>query len=311
METVLITGGTGLIGKALTHHLIKKNYQVIILTRKLPSTRQTPANISYALWNIKEKKIDTQAIQKADHIIHLAGAGVVDKRWTRAYKKEILDSRIQSSALLIQALQQNNNKIKSIVSASAIGWYGADEATQQGNNGFVETAPAATDFLGATCRLWEGSIEPAAQLNKRVVKIRTGIVLSNDGGALPEFKKPLKFGIAGILSKGKQIISWIHIDDLCRIYIEALQNQQLSGAYNAAAPTPVSNKTLTLELASRLKGKFFIPVHIPAVVLKLVLGESSVEVLKSCTVNCEKIKQAGFIFLYPSIEAALNQLCNE
>jgi NAD dependent epimerase/dehydratase family enzyme len=112
METVLITGGTGLIGKTLTHQLIKKNYRVIILTRKLPSTQQTHANISYALWNIEEKKIDTQAIQKADHIIHLAGAGVVDKRWTRAYKKEILDSRIQSSALLIQALQQNNNKIK-------------------------------------------------------------------------------------------------------------------------------------------------------------------------------------------------------
>ena len=310
METVLITGGTGLVGKALTGHLIKKGYHVIILTRKKPAGNAS-TNAGYALWNIQDKTIDIDALQKADHIIHLAGAGVVDKRWTNAYKKEILNSRTQTSALLIQALQQNKNKVKTIVSASAIGWYGADDEAERNGKGFTESAPAATDFLGETCRLWEQSVEPAGQLGKRLVKLRTSIVLSSDGGALAEFKKPLRFGIAGILSNGKQIVSWIHIDDLCRIYVEALQNQQLNGSYNAVAPHPVSNKILTLQLAARIKGKLFIPVHVPAFVLKLMLGESSVEVLKSCTVSCEKIKQAGFTFLYPSIEAALGQLCNK
>ena len=236
---------------------------------------------------------------------------MVDKRWTHAYKKEIQDSRIQSSALLIQAMQQYENKIKTIVSASAIGWYGADGEDQKNGKGFTEANLPAADFLGETCKLWEQSIEPAEQLGKRVVKLRTGIVLSNNGGALAEFKKPLTFGIAGILSKGTQMVSWIHIDDLCRMYVEALKNEQMKDSYNAVAPSPVTNKTLTLELASDLKGKLFIPVHVPAFVLKMMLGESSVEVLKSCTVSCEKIKQAGFTFLYPSIEVALGQLCNK
>jgi len=311
METVLITGGTGLVGKALTAQLVKKGYSVIILTRKLPSGNNSQPQIKYALWNVKANTIDAEAIRKADHIIHLAGAGVVDKRWTAAYKKEIADSRTQSSALLITAMKEHSNKIQTVVSASATGWYGEDGRQQKGSKGFIESDPPAEDFLGETCRLWEQSIEPAEQMGKRVVKIRTGIVLSNDGGAFAEFKKPLSFGIAGILGNGTQTVSWIHIDDLCRIYVEALQNKQLAGSYNATAPTPVTNKTLTMQLAARLKGKLFIPVHVPAFVLKLMLGESSIEVLKSCTVSCEKIKQAGFTFLYPSIEAALAQLCSE
>lgn len=309
MQTVLITGGTGLVGKALTQRLLKKGFRVIIFTRQLPAAAATEG-LEYAIWNVKERKIDVAAIQKADHIIHLAGAGVVDKRWTAAYKKEIQESRTQSSALLVETLQQNANKVQSIVSASAIGWYGADTAGSI-QKGFTETDPPDNNFLGDTCRLWEESIEGAAALGKRVVKLRTGIVLSNEGGALAEFKKPLKFGLATILGSGKQIVSWIHIDDLCRLYIEAIQNTNLAGTYNAVAPSPVSNKTLTLELAKIMRHKFFIPVYVPSFVLKIMLGESSIEVLKSTTVSCDKIKQAGFAFLYPSIEAALTQLCKE
>ena len=306
MQTVILTGGTGLIGKPLTQRLIKKGFRVIILTRKIPAAVATEG-IQYALWNVKEKKIDIAAVQKADHIIHLAGAGVMDKRWTAAYKKEIQDSRTQSSALLIETLQQNENKVQTIVSSSAIGWYGHDtEESMQ--NGFTETDPPDKSFLGETCRLWEESIDAATLIGKRVVKLRTGIVLSNDGGALVEFKKPLKVGLATILGSGKQTVSWIHIDDLCRMYIHALQNQNLQGAYNAVAPSPVSNKTLTLELAKIIRKRFFIPVYVPSFVLKIMLGESSVEVLKSTTVSCEKIKQSGFAFLYPSVEAALMQL---
>ncbi len=308
MQTILITGGTGLVGKALTKRLVKKGFHVIVLTRKLP-VQNDEKNIEFALWDVAKKNIDIAAVQKADHIIHLAGAGVVEKRWTAAYKKEIQQSRIQSSILLIETLKQHENKVQTIVSASAIGWYGADEGPQQ--IPFTETAKPDTAFLGETCRMWEESIDAATVLNKRVVKLRTGIVLSNAGGAYAEFKKPLRFGVATILSSGKQIISWIHIDDLCRIYIEAILNIQLSGAYNAVAPAPVSNKTLTLELAKSQRGKFFVPMHIPAFILKIILGESSIEVLKSCTVSCEKIKKTGFTFLYPSIESAIKQLCSE
>lgn len=307
METVLITGGTGMIGNAITNHLLADGYKVIILTRQLPAKKNSIPFVKYALWNIDKQTIDIAALQQADYIIHLAGAGVVDKKWTAAYKLEIKNSRTQSSKLIIQALGNNANKVKAIVSASAIGWYGAGAAKQE--KAFVETDAAASGFLGETCQLWEQSIEPVEALQKRLVKLRIGIVLSNDGGALPEFKKPVRFGVAGILGSGNQVVSWIHIDDLCRLFINAIENNQLSGSYNAVAPNPVTNKTLTIELAKKMKGKFFIPLHVPAVVLKIMLGDRSVEVLKSATVSNEKIVKTGFTFLYPTIGLALKQLC--
>lgn len=310
MQTILLTGGTGLVGKALSQRLLKKGFRIIILTRKIPVNATPTEGVQYALWNVKEKKIDVAAVQKADHIIHLAGAGVVEKRWTASYKQEILESRTQSSALITDTLKKHENKVQTLVSASAIGWYGADTPASLAT-GFSEDAPASNDFLGDTCMQWEQSVDEATAMGKRVVKLRTGIVLSNDGGALTEFKKPVKFGLATILGSGRQMVSWIHIDDLCRMYTEAVQNPHMQGAYNAVAPHPVSNKTLTLELAKMVKGKFFIPVYAPSFALKLILGESSIEVLKSCTVSCQKIKQTGFAFLYPTIEPALQQLCKE
>ncbi|MBC7508158.1 MAG: TIGR01777 family protein [Ferruginibacter sp.] len=309
MQTVLITGGTGLIGKAITTLLTNKGYHVILLTRKAPKEKSDAPNIDFALWDIKKRTIDISALQKADHVIHLAGAGVVDKKWTAAYKKEILESRTESSKLLITTLKNNSNKVKTIVSASAIGWYGED-AVKDGKV-FVETDAAATGFLGETCRLWEQSISQFEAPGKRLVKLRTGIVLSNNGGALAAFKKPIIFGVAGILGNGKQVVSWIHIDDLCRMYIVAIENDLLSGVYNAVAPEPVTNKTLTIELANTMKGKFYIPLHVPVFILKIMLGERSLEVLRSTTVSCTKIQQTGFIFLYPTIKTALKQLCSK
>ena len=309
MQTVLITGGTGLIGKAITTLLTDKGYHVILLTRKAPKEKSDAPNIDFALWDIKKRTIDISALQKADHVIHLAGAGVVDKKWTAAYKKEILESRTESSKLLITTLKNNSNKVKTIVSASAIGWYGED-AVKDGKV-FVETDAAATGFLGETCRLWEQSISQFEAPGKRLVKLRTGIVLSNNGGALAAFKKPIMFGVAGILGNGKQVVSWIHIDDLCRMYIVAIENDLLSGVYNAVAPEPVTNKTLTIELANNMKGKFYIPLHVPVFILKIMLGERSLEVLRSTTVSCAKVQQTGFTFLYPTIKTALKQLCSK
>ncbi len=307
-QTILITGGTGMVGKALTQALVKKGYKVIILTRNTSGKKQHDS-VVYAAWNVTKQQIDMAALQEADYIIHLAGAGVVEKKWTAAYKKEIQDSRTESSRLIFDALKNNpdsnGNKVKAIISASAIGWYGADTEPV---NPFTENDAADHSFLGQTCKLWEESIEPVTTLGKRLVKFRIGIVLSNDGGALVEFKKPLRCGVAAILGNGKQMVSWIHIDDLCNLFIAGIENENLSGSYNAVAPNPVSNKALTTTLAKAIKGKFYIPMPVPAFVLKIMMGQRSIEVLKSTTVSCKKVQEAGFEFGFKTIETALENL---
>jgi uncharacterized protein len=307
MATVLITGGSGLVGSALSKLLAQKGYHVIIAGRSSHNEKNKSENISYAVWNIENQTVEEDAIKRADYIVHLAGAGVADKRWSGKRKKEIVESRTKSSALIVKALQTIPNKIKAVVSASAIGWYGPD-LLMPNLKPFIETDNADDSFLGETCRLWEESVEPLTAMGKRLIKLRTGIVLSNDGGALAEFKKPVKLGVAGILGNGKQVLSWIHIDDLCRIYADTIANENLCGVYNAVAPNPVDNKTLTLELAKQMKGKFFVSMHVPAFVLKIMLGELSIEVLKSATVSALKIRNAGFQFLFPTIESALKDL---
>lgn len=303
-QTILITGGTGLLGKALVELLIRQGYYIIILTRSLKETVNTEF-VSYALWDVKKKTIDTAALQKADHIIHLAGAGVVDKKWTADYKKEIVESRTESSKLLIYTLKNISHNVKTLVSASAIGWYGEDKMV---GKAFTEDDPADNSFLGETCRLWEACVSPAEAVGIRVCSIRIGILLSNDGGAFAEFVKPVKFGLASILGSGRQMVSWIHIDDVCRIFLQAIENTGMSGSYNAVAPVPVSNKTLMLKIADILKGKFYITMHVPTFVLKMMMGQRSVEILKSTTVSCTKIKATGFTFLYPTLDSAVDNL---
>jgi uncharacterized protein (TIGR01777 family) len=304
MQYILLTGGTGLVGTQLVSMIVAKGDKAIVLTRSLKD-KISSEKVEYALWDADKNEIDIAAVQKADHIIHLAGAGVVDKKWTEAYKKEIIDSRTKTIELIINTLKNNTSKVKTIVSASATGWYGEDKIP---GHFFTEDEPAATDFLGDTCRLWEESAESARTLGIRVCCLRTGIVLSKKGGALEEFMKPIKFGIAGILGSGTQIISWIHIEDLCRLYLAAIENEPMTGSYNAVAPMPVTNSKLTLKLAETLKGKLYIPVHVPAFILKIMMGDRSAEVLKSTTVSDAKVKATSFTFLYPSIEAALNEL---
>jgi len=317
METILITGGTGLIGKRLTLLLLQNGYSVIILTRnkieasenfKLEDPQTTGYhNLSFAEWDVKEQTIDRGAVEKADYIIHLAGAGVADKRWSDKRKKEILESRTNSGALIVKALSETSHHVKAVVSASAIGWYGPDPSIPN-LKPFVESDKSNDDLLGQTCLQWEQSIEPVQKMNVRLVKLRTGIVLSKDGGALAEFRKPLRFGLSTILGSGSQTISWIHIDDLCRMYIQAMQDDKMQGAYNAVATHPVSNKKLNETLAFKQRGRFYIPIYVPSFVLKIVLGEMSIEVLKSTTVSNEKVRKAGFQFIYPDVEKAIADL---
>ncbi len=304
MQTVLITGGTGLVGEALTQLLTDKGYAVIILSRE-PDKQKAAAAVNYAQWDVKKQQLDIAALQKADYIIHLAGAGVMDKKWTEDYKKEIVSSRTQSARLIVKSLQQNPHKVKAVISASAIGYYGEDSMPPKA---FTEDDAPDNNFLGETCKLWEESIEPVTELNIRLVKYRIGIVLSAKGGALKEFMNPLKFGIATILGNGKQMISWIHIDDLCRLFLYAIENENIQGAYNAVAPAPADNKTLTLTLAKKMKGKFYIPMYVPQLILKIMLGQRSIEILKSATVSDKKITGTGFNFQFKTIETALENI---
>ncbi len=305
MQTILVTGGTGLIGSTLLPFLVDKGYHCIVLTRDKEDKKQQPG-VEYANWDVKRHEIQAGVVERADYIIHLAGAGVVDKKWTKEYKQVIIDSRTQSSKLLVDTLAKTKNEVKAIISASAIGWYGPDKVA---GKAFTEDDPAANDFLGTTCKLWEESIREAEKQNIRVCTIRTGIVLDDKGGALAEFIKPLKLGVAGVLGSGKQMVSWVHVLDHCRLILHALTTNAMSGPYNSVAPNPVTNEELTRTLAHVKNGNAFFTMHVPKFVLKIMMGQRSEEVLKSTTVSATKIRATGFSFIYSSIKPALENLC--
>lgn len=306
-KTVLITGGTGLVGSFLAQELSASGYQVIILTRsRSKSPSATASRISYSRWNPAERFIDPLAIGQADYIVNLAGAGVADKRWTPSRKEEIIRSRLESAETVIQALKQTANKVKTVVNASAIGWYGPDPQIPNPAP-FKETDPADKAFLGETVRRWEESISPVAQLSKRLVIFRIGIVLSDKGGALAEFLKPMRFGIAPVMGNGRQMVSWIHIYDLCSLIRYALENEHINGVYNAVSPNPVSNREL-IDTLARVKPGLQVKMPVPAFLLKIMLGEMSIEVLKSATVSSRKISEAGFSFRYPGLENAITSI---
>ncbi|HMP91762.1 MAG TPA: TIGR01777 family oxidoreductase [Phnomibacter sp.] len=304
IKTIAITGGTGLVGQALTAVLLQQGFTVIILTRQPgKQPKPWPAGLSYVAWNPASQQIDGTAMAAVDAIVNLAGAGVVAKPWTAAYKKEIVKSRTDSGVTLQFFLKNYPNRVQHIVQASAQGWYGGDIGTGP----FTEDLPPAPGFLGETCQAWEASISPVTELGVRLTILRLGIVLSNNGGALAEFKKPLRFRVAGILGNGKQMVSWIHIQDVCGIILHALQHK-LEGIFNTVAPNPVTNKQLTLALAKAMYGNGFVALPVPVFVLKIMLGSRSIEVLKSATVSAQKIEAAGYVFNYPAIKQAMAAL---
>lgn len=303
MEKVLITGGTGMLGTALTKRLVEEGYEVIILTRK---KRPAGGNIFYTAWDAEKGFIEEDAIRNADHIVHLAGANLAEGRWTEKRKKIFRDSRVKTGELLVKSLRDMPNKVKTIVSASAIGYYGPDPSIPNPAP-FREDAAPNNDFLGTLVQQWEGAIRPVEQLDKRLVVFRFGILLSTTGGAYEAFRKPLGFGLSTVLGNGRQVVSWLHIDDATGMILAALRNESIKGVYNAVAPHPVSNKELMKSLACHLAPKH-IQVPVPAIFLKIGLGEMSIEVLKSATVSAEKIMKAGYQFEYPDIDAAIRKL---
>lgn len=295
MKKVLITGGTGLIGKRLSFLLASKGYEVNVLSRsKSPESKYTTF-----VWNVKDQFIEEEAFQDLDYIIHLAGAGIADKKWSEKRKKEIIDSRVQSTNLLYNTSKRLKTPLKAFISASATGYYGSVTTATI----FTETDQPANDFLGKVCRLWEESIFQFKNDKTRTVALRTGIVLSNDGGALKKMKTPL----VTHLGDGKQYMPWIHIDDLCEIYIKAIEDEDFEGAYNAIAPEHITNYSFSKAIAKTFKIPF-LPIGAPSFILKIVFGKMATIILNGSRVSTGKIEKTGFKFKFKSLDKALKNL---
>ncbi len=302
MATIIITGGTGLVGRFLSKKLKDKGYSVAILGR----ASQKVAEITTYTWDIYKNEIEKEAIEKADYIIHLAGANISESKWTAKRKKLIIDSRVKSAQLIFEKLKENTKQVKAFISASAIGYYG----TISTDKIFSETDAPANDFLGETCRQWEQSADRFEELGIRVVKIRTGVVLAKHGGALAKMITPIKLGIGSAIGNGRQYLPWIHIEDLCDIYIKAIEDTQMNGAYNAVAPDHKTNRDFTETLAHVLRKPLWFP-NIPAIVMKIIFGKMSVMLLKGSRVSSEKITNAGYKFKFPNLKGALVNLLVE
>lgn len=301
MKTIGITGGTGFVGKHLTGLLIQKGYKVIIFTTRV-ATKPAQDHISYAHWNPMKGAFDINALKEVDAVVHLAGTGIADKRWTEKRKKEIVDSRVVGTSFLVAQLKNFGTKCKTLIAASATGYYGKDGDKIP----FHEDALPANDFLGNTCLKWE-QCSSAANTFLRTVILRLGIVLGKDAGAFHEFARPMSFGIMPILGKGTQVVSWIEVDDLARLILFALEHEEIAGVYNAVAPAPVPHRQL-MQTIAKTKGGIKIPIPVPEFALRTLYGELSGEVLKSCTVSAEKTMSTGFQYNYPDIGRATSAI---
>lgn len=292
---VLITGGSGLVGRRLTTMLVSEGFSVGTLTR---SVKQIPG-IKEFEWDIDRGYLDNSALIWADHIIHLAGE-TLGQRWTPEAKKKILSSRKRTTKLLAEELRANYS-IKSFLAASAIGYYG-----NTGDADIDEKSPNGTGFLAEVTQQWENTIEEVKPHVERLVKFRIGIVLSSSGGALGKMNLPIRYGVGAPVGSGKQWMSWIDLDDLCRMFIFALKTS-LSGTYNAVAPEPVTNKAMTCALATQLNRPLILP-NVPGFVLKAMLGEMSIMVLDGNKVSAAAIQKEGFKFDYDTLEKSLDHL---
>jgi uncharacterized protein len=298
---VLITGGTGLIGTRLAEMLIDSGYEVALLSRE-------PAKSSHFRsfrWDPQAGTIDEAAIPYADYIVSLAGASVADGKWTDERKREIMTSRLGGLALLARELAKPGHHVQAVISASAVGIYG--DAGEQVVTETTPPAPPTNDFLADVSNQWELAAAPIAALGIRTVIPRIGVVLSTEGGALPQIARPVKLGAGAALGSGKQYMSWIHLDDLCRLFIAMLEDPAWHGTYNAVAPHPATNQAFTEVLAEVLHRPLILP-KVPAFGLKLAMGEMSEIVLASQNVSAQKVLAQGFTYEYPELRGALEAL---
>ena len=295
----LISGGTGLVGTAITKQLLQNGHQVMVLSRNGKARAEwLDGEVSRSKWDPANQVIDQEAVKTAHVIINLAGSSV-SQRWTEANRRSILNSRVDSTSTLVNAMQ--GLPPKPFISASAIGLYADSDELQD------ESSPATEGFLSDVVVRWEQEAEKAQEFGHRVVMLRIGLVLAKEGGALKSLAPIFKLGIGSAVGSGKQWQSWIHVDDLAALFIQAGNEDSWGGAMNAVAPNPVSNKTFSKALAKALGRPFWAP-NVPAFVLKLVFGKMSQVVLASQKVSSKKTEAAGFNFQYTQIQDALNSI---
>lgn len=291
METILVTGGTGLIGKHLCKQLKIKGYSVLVLSRSKSN------NPTYYYWNVDENYVDEEPIKKANYIIHLAGAGIADKRWTKKRKQLLFDSRVNSTNLLFNKVKEFNPQLKGFIAASGVGYYG----TITSNKIFNEQDDSGKDFLSYICKYWEKASLQFNSINIRTVIYRTGVVFTQKGGALEKIVSPIKKGFGAVLGKGNQYMPWIHIDDLCELYSQAIENTNFTGIFNAVSPEHITNKKLTFQISERLNKKIYLP-SIPSILIKFIFGKMSIILLKGSRISCKKIIALKFKFYFESIK---------
>jgi uncharacterized protein (TIGR01777 family) len=296
MAIILISGGTGLVGKALTKRLLSEGHEVRVLSRNPQSSSQ----LKSFYWNVEKNEIDEKAFDGVEHIVHLAGSGIADKRWTDARKQDIIDSRVKSMNLITNVVKKKNIQLKSFVGASAIGVYGMTTTEKI----FNETDTGKDDFLTQSCTQWENSYQQIQLVSNKNCIIRIGVVLSKDGGALKRLLPLFQFGLGSAVGSGKQYMPWIHIDDLVSVFYEALFNSNYSGIYNAVSPEETTNQSFSKQLAKSLSKPFFLP-NVPAFALKLLFGEMANVLLEGSRVSNQKIINNGFHFQYTTLSEAL------
>lgn len=296
-EVVLITGANGMVAKNLPK-VLQDDFQIRFLTRKKTNENEYE-------WDVENNEIDIDVFKNVSHIIHLAGSGIADKRWTRKRKDIILSSRIDSAKLILKTLKNHQIKITSFVSASAIGYYG----TETSRTIYEENMRKGKDFLSDVCYEWENVAEQfgCENVSKRIIIFRIGIVLSKSGGALKKMMLPIKYYMGAVLGKGNQYMPWIHVDDLSYMIKYALKNRELQGIYNAVSPEHITNKEFTLTLAKKMRRPIFFP-SIPSFIIKLIFGHSSILLLEGSRVSSKKIGKKGFKFKYHNLKNALQNL---
>ncbi len=296
MSKVLITGGTGMIGSKLSEELSRRGHEVMHLSRSADPQAKYPA----FAWDIHNQTADDKAFDGVEIIVHLAGA-TINQRWTEKNRKTIIDSRVESANLLFESVQRLKIKPKAFISMSAIGYYGADT----GDKLIAEADPPGDDFMAEVVTKWE---KAADQFNAvcPVTKLRTGVVLDTDGGALPKIATPIRFGVGAPLGSGKQWMSWVHIDDVVHAFAEAVDGK-FSGTFNLVASQPETNASLSKKIAEVMGRPFFFP-NVPAFVLKIVFGEMAGIVLGGNKISNERIIKAGYTFKFAELETALKDL---
>jgi uncharacterized protein (TIGR01777 family) len=292
LVNILISGGTGLVGQLLSEKLFDKGYNVRVLTR-------SPKKDNEFYWNLKTNEVDENAFYNLDYIIHLAGAGIADKRWTTKRKQEIIDSRIKSTELLFTKIKTHKIPLKGFIAASAIGYYGAITS----DTIFTEFDTPGNDFISNVCQQWEESTLTFEKIAIPTTILRTGIVLSKKGGALEKMKTPIISPIAS----GKQYVPWIHIEDLTNIFIKAIEDTSFTGIYNAVAPEHQTSFSFSKSLAKK-SNKLFLSIGVPKFLLQIIFGQMSMLLTTGSRVSSQKIEKTGYFFSYKKLDEAFDDL---